>query len=121
MIKFRCWYCNKKYTVADRRIGEYVTCTCERVLSVPKRNGGKCRVKTLADWLVEIVIYGVGGALLGFGFAILVLSRLRFGFWFESGLVLTAGLTIIGFVAGLLCGERGVNWIGRMIQNREDS
>jgi hypothetical protein len=34
--------------------------------------------------------------------------------------MLVAGLTVVGFLAGTLGGERGVNWIGRMIREREN-
>ena len=31
-----------------------------------------------------------------------------------------AGLVVVGFLAGFLGGERGVNWVGRMIRSREE-
>ncbi len=78
MIQFRCWYCNKRYSVAEGRVGERLACTCENLLRVPKRSGGNSRVKTVLDWLIEITLYGGGGALLAFGLALLILSRWRF-------------------------------------------
>jgi hypothetical protein len=63
-IHFRCWYCNKRYARAGDGIGERFTCTC-KLLRVPRRSGGNCRVKTPFDWLVETVVYGGGGALVG--------------------------------------------------------
>ena len=33
---------------------------------------------------------------------------------------LIAGLTAAGFLAGTFGGERGVNWVGRMIRSREE-
>ena len=67
MIAFRCWYCGKRYAVAEARVGERLTCTCRHPLRVPKRNGGNSRVKTATDWLVEVLVYGGGGAFLGGG------------------------------------------------------
>jgi hypothetical protein len=117
MIRFRCWYCNKSYAVTEHRIAERITCTCERPLRVPKRSGGTCRVKTLVDWLVEVVVYGIGGALLGLGLALLILSQFRGASGLIAGWVLVAALTLVGFAAGLLGGERGVNWVGRLIRD----
>jgi hypothetical protein len=34
--------------------------------------------------------------------------------------LLVGGLTLVGFVAGGLFGERGVNWFGRLIRGWED-
>ena len=79
MIRFRCWYCNKRYAVADERIGTRITCTCERLVRVPKRNGGPCRVRTPIDYLVEAIVYGGGGALLGLGLALLILAAVGRG------------------------------------------
>jgi hypothetical protein len=124
MIAFRCWYCGKRYAVAESRVGERITCTCRHLLRVPKRSGGNSRVKTAVDWLVETVVYGGGGALLGCGLAFLILSqlprlmivtgRLRYG-W-----ALVGGLTLLGLLFGTFGGERGVNWVGRMIRAREE-
>ena len=55
-----------------------------RAIRVPRRSGGNCRVKTLVDRLVEAVVCGGGGALLGFCLAILILSQLRGLLWFRS-------------------------------------
>ena len=121
MIQFRCWYCNKKYSMSEERIGERLTCTCEQKLRVPKRSGGNCRVKTVIDWLVEAIVYGGGGALLGLGLAILLLSQMRGSSLVTSGPGLIGVFTLVGFVFGLLGGERGINWIGRMIRDQEDN
>lgn len=117
MIQFRCWYCNKRYAVPEQRIGERITCTCSYLLRVPKRSGGKCRVKTLTDWIIETVLYGGGGALLGFGLALLIVSRmpLRRYTW-----VLLVGCTGGGFLLGVLGGERGLEWVGGIIRDREN-
>ena len=125
MIAFRCWYCGKGYIVPERRVGERINCTCRHVLRVPKRDGGNSRVKTPTDWLVETVVYGGGGALLGCGLAFLILSQLprlmgRGLVPLEAAWALVGGLTLLGFLFGAFGGERGVNWVGRMIREREE-
>jgi hypothetical protein len=114
MIQFRCWRCHRKYAKDEAKIGEKFTCSCESVLRVPKRTDGNCRVKTFVDRLVEAVVCGGGGAFLGFGLAVLILSRLPIRSW-----LIIPGLTIAGGIAGLFGGERGIDWIGNMIRDKE--
>jgi hypothetical protein len=121
MIQFRCWYCNKRYTVPEQRVGQDIACTCKNLLRIPRSNGGNCRVKTPVDWLVEAVVYGGGGGVLGLGLALLILSRFRILVPWEPAWMLLAVLTLVGFLAGTLGGERGVNWLGRIIRDREKS
>jgi hypothetical protein len=123
MIQFRCWYCNRLHGRPEAKAGETFRCACECLLRVPRQSGGKCRVYTFVDWLVEGVVYGGGGALLGFGLALVILAKLMRGVTFttwaaEAGFLV--GLTLMGFVAGLFLGERGVNWVGRKIRGSED-
>jgi len=107
--------------VAESRIGERIACTCKNSLRVPKRSGGNSRVKTLADWVVEAVVYGGGGGLLGFGLGLLIVSQLARGFRHPYvGGIIVAGFTLAAFLVGLLGGERGINWIGRTIRDREN-
>jgi hypothetical protein len=123
VIRFRCWYCNKRHAVDDERIGELRTCTCERRIRVPKRNGGPCRVRTPIDYLVEGIVYGGGGALLGLGLGLLIVASV-WRFWYRDmwgALILVPVLTLVGFCVGLFGGEAGVNWIGRMIRDQEDN
>ena len=61
MIQFRCWFCNKRYAVTDQRAGERLTCTCKRLLRVPRQDGGNSRARTWTDWIVEALVYGGGG------------------------------------------------------------
>jgi hypothetical protein len=117
MIHFRCWYCNKSYAVSEERAGERMTCTCKQRLRVPRRSGQSSRARTLADWGIELLVYGGGGALLGFLLAVVILSRVVIIVRYSW--VLVAGLTLLGFLAGVLGGERGVNWIGSLIRRRE--
>jgi hypothetical protein len=117
MIEFRCWYCNRRFAKSEKRIGERFTCNCKRMLRVPKRNGGNCRVKTPVDWIVESVVYGGGGAFLGFGFAVLCVSRVPARA--VHSIPIIAALTVFGFFFGLFGGEPGINWIGRLIRGSE--
>jgi hypothetical protein len=53
---------------------------------------------------------------LGFGLSLLIVSRVR---TFGYGWMVIVACTAMGFLAGLFGGERGVNFIGRMIRDRE--
>jgi len=119
MILFRCWYCGKRYAVAEPRVGERLTCSCQHLLRVPKTSGGRTKVLRPVDLLIESVVYGGGGALLGLGLGLLIVSRVPF-LWPLGRGRLIAGLTVAGFLAGTFGGERGVNWVGRMIRSREE-
>ncbi len=119
MIDFRCWYCNKRLRLADERAGERLVCTCRQRLRVPRKSGGSSRDKTLADRGIELLVYGGGGALLGLLLAIVILSRIRIVGFGESTWLLLVGLPALGFLLGAFGGERGVNWVGRVIRGRE--
>ena len=121
MIQFRCWYCNKGFAIAEDRVGTRVNCGCGHPLRVPAKSNGYCRIKTFTDRLVEAVVYGGGGALLGLGLALLILSQLpRVSAVLPiDGLPILLGLTGIGFLFGFLGGERGIELIGRAIRDRE--
>jgi hypothetical protein len=123
MITFRCWYCGRTFAVAEARIGQRLTCTCKHELRVPKRSGGRCKVRRPVDWLIESVVYGGGGAILGFSLAMLLVFQTPafvVGGRLRAGGLLIAGLTVAGFLLGVLGGERGINWVGRMIRSREE-
>jgi hypothetical protein len=119
MIKFRCWYCNKSYSVASERAGERMVCSCQSRLRIPYQSGGNCRHRSLGDWIIELVVYGGGGALLGFLFALVLLSKAYFLPGLRSSWLLVLICTSFGFVAGTLLGEAGVNWVGRIIRDHE--
>lgn len=119
MTRFRCWFCNKSYWVDDARRGERLTCSCKRWVKVPRRDNGSSRARSAVDWLVEVVVYGGCGALLGFGLGLLILSRVPFIRYGRKELVL--GLTAIGLLAGTVFGEAGINWVGRRIRAREEA
>jgi hypothetical protein len=122
MIQFRCWYCNRRFAKSEDQIGQSLVCSCKQRLRVPKKSGGSSRNRTVGEWAIEFAVYGGGGGILGFFLAIVILSqmaRFRFGLGIGGwGLVLT--LTAIGLILGGFGGERGINWIGRQIRNRED-
>ncbi len=119
MILFRCWYCGKRYAVTENRVGERLTCSCKHLLKVPKESGGRTKVLRPTDLLIESLVYGGGGALLGLGLGLLIVSRVP-AYRLTGGWKLIAGLTVAGFLAGTFGGERGVNWVGRMIRDREE-
>ena len=120
MILFRCWFCNKHYSVADERVGQRFVCTCERRVRVPRRCRGDSRDKTLGDWVIEFFVYGGGGAFLGAGLGLVIAGQVysRFGnLGVRPGLFI-AGLAAAGLLIGTLGGERGINWIGRRIRDK---
>ena len=74
------------------------------------------RARPPGEWLIEFVIYGFGGAVLGFLLGLLMLRAVRG----TSGVLMVAGLTVAGFLLGGFGGEPAVNWVGRMIREREE-
>jgi LSD1 subclass zinc finger protein len=120
MISFRCWYCNRAFSVREDRAGERFPCGgCKHLLRVPPRSGGASRVKTALDRLIEAVVYGGGGALLGLGLGLFILAQSRgLVFSYRGGWRMVVALTAVGFLAGTFGGERGVNWFGRIIRER---
>jgi hypothetical protein len=120
MIQFRCWYCNKHLSRPESAMGERFVCSCAHRLKVPKRNFGNSRAKSALDWLIEGVVYGGGGALLGGGLGVVIAAGVGRVFARGIGLYSIPTLTLAGFLIGLFGGERGINWIGRMIRDRED-
>ncbi|MBX9579747.1 MAG: hypothetical protein K2X87_05505 [Gemmataceae bacterium] len=99
------------------RGGRFV-CSCGHRAMAPWRPGGYSRARTLADWLVEVLVYGRCGAALGFGLGVLILSRLPV---LRRAEELVLGLTVLGLVAGAVFGEAGINWVGRRIRAREEA
>lgn len=122
MTPFRCWQCNRAFYVDDARRGERFDCPgCKHRLKVPHRPNGSSRARSLTDWVVEVVVYGGCGGLLGFGLGVLVVSRLPLFRRSEEAALLVAGLTAAGLLAGAVFGEAGVNWVGRRIRSREEA
>jgi hypothetical protein len=119
-VDFRCWYCGRRYLVAAERIGERRLCGCGHRLRVPRRSGASSQARTAGEWLLELVVYGGGGALLGFGLALLLVSQVGVLLRFGTTKWLIVGLTVLGGLAGGLGGERGINWIGGLIRGWEE-
>lgn len=118
MIRFRCWFCNKAYLVADARAGVVLPCTCGRQLRVPKVSDRNSRYRSPLDWLIEWTVYGGAGALLGFLLALLILSKVPFA-GRAGGRWLLLGLPLAGLLIGGVGGEAGINWVGRIIRGWE--
>lgn len=119
-ISFRCWYCNRGFLVEAGRVGEVLRCGCGHRVRVPRQSGGRSRYRSATDWLVEGLVYGVGGAMLGFGLAVALAGQfLPIPVPGVRRLVL-AGLTTAGFLAGLFGGEPAINWMGRRIRERSE-
>lgn len=119
-IRFRCWYCNRRFVVADHLVGTCLTCQCTHRLRIPQNDGGNCQMKTPTDWIVETLVYSGGGVLLGLGLAVLLILQAHGATGIEGSWVLIAGLTLIGFLTGMFAGERGINWLGRIIRKCEE-
>ncbi|MDY3557161.1 DUF1922 domain-containing protein [Gemmata sp. JC717] len=118
MISFRCWFCNRAFVKPDGQAGARFECGCGRRVKVPKRSGGTSRAFSLLDWLLEALIYGGAGALIGFGLSVAVLSRLPV---FRRPGEVIAAATVLGLAAGTAFGERGINWLGQKLRDRENA
>jgi hypothetical protein len=124
MIQFRCWHCRKLYRVADYRVGERLTCACQRELRVPKKSGGDSQIRRLIDWLVEVVVFGGIGAVVGAAAAIAVV--IRYSAWFEEApradfrWWLLAATTLFGFALSTFIAARLRKWWRRRKVDPED-
>lgn len=117
MIQFRCWFCNRSYLKPNDQIGTRFECGCGRRVRVPKRSGGWSKARSLRDWLIESLVYGGAGALIGFGLSVAIFARLPI---VRRPSEVIAALTAFGLLAGVLFGERGINWIGQKLRDREN-
>jgi hypothetical protein len=118
MIKFRCPYCRRSYLVSEEKIGEKRQCGCGETLRVPRRSGGSARHRTVGQRLIEIFVYGFGGAFLGFLLGMMplyTLGRYSFRLGWQIGLY----VAVAGFLIGALGGEKGIDWIGRKLRDRD--
>src|SRR5262249_18605859 len=121
LIYFRCWYCDRGFSMPPERAGEVLTCSsCRHRLRVPRTTGGNSRSRSLTDFIVEAVVYGGGGALLGFGAGLVPPCQSRVGLIPGRPRLFILGLTLTGFLIGLFGGERGINWLGRLLRERTD-
>ena len=117
MIAFRCWFCNRGFYKPADLIGQRFECGCGRRVKVPKRPNGSSKVRSLLDWLVESLVYGGAGALIGFVLSIAIFSRIPL---VRRPTEVTVALTLFGLLVGVLFGERGINWIGQKLRDREN-
>ncbi len=117
MILFRCWFCNRSYAKPDDQVGVRFACGCGRRVKVPKRSGGPSKALSLTDWLLESLVYGGACGLIGFALSIAIFARLPF---VRRPVEIVAAFTLFGFAVGTLFGERGVNWIGQKLRDREN-
>jgi hypothetical protein len=117
VIQFRCWFCHRAYVRPDEQARTHFECSCGRRAKVPKRSGGSSKVHSLLDWLVESAVYGGAGALIGFVLAIAIFSRIPL---VRRPSEVTIAFTAFGLLAGALFGERGINWIGQKLRDREN-
>jgi hypothetical protein len=118
VIRFRCWYCNRKHIAERDRIGEQRTCNCGERYRVPRRSGVSDRDRSVVDFLLEFVLYGLaGGVMCAFvGFVIYARTRILPG---VEGLVfLVAVPGLVGFLIGGFFGERGVEAIRSYFADR---
>lgn len=117
MIQFRCWFCNRSYLKPDSQVATRFECSCGRRAKVPKRSHGSSKVRSFQDWLIESVVYGGAGALIGFGLSVAIFARLPV---VRRPSEVIVALTLFGLLAGTLFGERGINWIGQKLRDREN-
>jgi xanthosine utilization system XapX-like protein len=117
MIQFRCWFCNRAYLKPDDAAGTKFECGCGRRVKVPRRSGGSSKVRSPTDWLVESLVYGGAGALIGFVLSIAIFSRIPL---VRRPAEVTLAATAFGLLVGVLFGERGINWIGQKLRDREN-
>jgi hypothetical protein len=117
-IHFRCWYCNRKLAAGWDQVGERRVCNCGQRYRVPRRDGISKRDKTLLDWFLEFTIYGFGAGFLAGLLGLIIFRFTALGLSVGSSRLLVVAVpATIGFLAGGLFGERGVNWIGSLVRN----
>ncbi len=117
MIYFRCWYCNRAIVKPDELAGKRFACSCGRRAKVPRRSGGSSKVRSLSDWLVESLVYGGAGALVGFMLSVMIFTRIPL---VRRPIEVTIAMIAFGLVVGTLFGERGINWLGQKLRDREN-
>ena len=122
MIKFRCPCCTRLHSVSASKIGATMLCSCQETLRVPSRSWGSAKYRSVGDRLIEVFVYGGGGAFLSVCLALLCIRLVLraapqgLGWW---GVL--AGCAGLGFLVGAVGGERGIDLIGRMIRDRDES
>jgi hypothetical protein len=117
MISFRCWFCNRGFLKPSEQAGAKFECSCGRRVRVPRHSGGSSKALSLTDWLLEALIYGGACALIGFALSIAIFARLPF---VRRPIEIVIAFTLFGLAVGTIFGERGINWIGQKLRDREN-
>jgi hypothetical protein len=86
-------------------------------LRIPKKSNGPSRDRSWGDFAIEAVVYGGGGALLGFLGAFVVLFQFQAIAFIRQPRLVIGLCTLLGFLIGLFGGEAGINWIGRRMRD----
>jgi hypothetical protein len=120
MIEFRCWYCNRRRKEPKVRFGERITCGgCGYPLRVPRCTGGNCRIRTLTDLLVENLVYGGFGALMGmipaYAWVIRMPRRGGLNFLYHSFDYWWV-FPLCGWVIGIAAGNGWTRWLARLFR-----
>ena len=118
-VRFRCWKCRHRFSVARNRVGAKLQCDCGEDVRVPSCDHGNCRVRTIVDRLVEAVLCGGGCALIGFLAVTFAFAPLGFRLFAEGALSAAAVAAIGCGLFGLLLGERALDLIGAFLRARE--
>ncbi|MFM8272118.1 MAG: hypothetical protein ACKODX_07245 [Gemmata sp.] len=117
MISFRCWFCNRGFLKPTAQAGAKFECSCGRRVQVPGRSGKSSKPLAIGDRLLEALIYGGACALIGFALSVAVFARLPF---VRRPTEIVIAFTLCGLAVGTICGERGINWIGQKLRDREN-
>ena len=65
--------------VATEQIGSYRECAgCKRRMRVPRKHDGNSRVRSIADWIIELLLYGLGCGLLAFCLGLVIMAKAPF-------------------------------------------
>ena len=107
--------------MSEDRVGERRTCGgCQRVFRVPKRSDGNSRVRSLADWVIEFLLYGIGCGLLGFFLGLLIAIRSPLRSRLVGGMII-AGCTVGGLLIGVFFGDKALTYLKDHIRDKENS
>lgn len=66
---------------------------------------------------MESLVYGGAGALVGFMLSVMIFTRIPL---VRRPIEVTIAMTAFGLVVGTLFGERGINWLGQKLRDREN-
>jgi hypothetical protein len=118
-VRFRCWKCRHRFSVARNRVGDKLQCDCGEDVRVPDGDHGNCRVRTLLDRLIEAILCGGGCALIGFLAVVYAFPVIGVRV-FPSEIAFGGAAVAIGCgLFGLLLGERALDLIGAFLRARE--